>query len=146
MRNIKVLQRAIFLAAVVVLALSWKPLVTLGQGPSEPEIRITDVPPSTSGGPNEMFPIAGTVTGVAAKDHRVVIYAYAGAQWWVQPFDYAPLTEIKSNGKFETETHGGSIYAVLLVKPSYKPKPTLTSLPDVGGDIIARHRVAGKKE
>jgi hypothetical protein len=48
--------------------------------------------------------------------------------------------------KFETETHGGQTYAALLVKASYKPAATVGVLPAVGGDVVARHRAAGKKE
>jgi len=145
----KTIDRSILSAALAVLALAAfvaKPSSLAAQVRSDTEIKITEVPPSATGGPDEMFPIAGTVTGVPAKDYRVVVYVYAGAKWWVQPFDYAALTEVKASGRFETETHGGAIYAVLLVKASYKPKPTVASLPDVGGDVVARHRVAGKKE
>jgi|ERR1035437_2030523 hypothetical protein len=108
-----------------------------------PGITITEVPPSASGGPDQMFPISGEVNGVEPKDYRVVIYVLAGGTWFVQPFDYAPLTEIKTGGKWETETHGGSIYAALLVRPNYKPKAQLNALPDAAGDIVARVRVAG---
>ena len=101
----------------------------------EPDVKITEVPPARAGGPNEMFPIGGTVTGAAPKEHKVVIYVLAGDRWWVQPFDYAPLTEIKSNGKFETETHPGTIYAALVVKASFKAPATLQVLPDVGGTL-----------
>jgi len=111
-----------------------------------PEIKITEVPPSAPGGPDDMFPISGEVKGVEPKDYRVVIYVLAGGTWFVQPFDYAPLTEIKNGGKWETETHGGSIYAALLVRTGYKARAQLKTLPDVGDDVIARERVAGKRQ
>ena len=103
------------------------------------------MPPTRTGNPDEMYPIGGKVTG-APKDAKGVIYCFAGGKWWVQPFDYAPFTEVKSGGKFETETHPGSIYAALLVKPGYKPVPITSVLPDTGGDVLARHRIAGKRE
>ena len=110
-----------------------------------PGVKITEVPRSSPGGPDEMFPISGEVSGVTqAKDFRVVIYVYAGGTWFVQPFDYSPKTEIRKDGKFETETHGGTIYAALLVKAGYTTKAQLKALPEVGGDVLARDRVAGK--
>jgi hypothetical protein len=133
---------AAILAVLVLLALF--PSVAALCAQDAPEIQITEVPPARNGTPDEMYPIAGKVTG-APKDAKTVIYAFAGSKWWVQPWDYAPLTEIKS-GKFETETHPGTIYAVLLVKSSYKPAATLQRLPEVEGDVLARHRVAGKRE
>ena len=134
------------LLAFALLFLVSGPARLTAQAVPQPDIRITEVPPSTTGGPDAMYPIAGTVSGVPAKDYRVVVYVYAGSQWFVQPFDYAPLTEIRANLKFETETHGGMTYAVLLVKAGYKAAATLVALPDVGGDVAARHRVAGKRE
>lgn len=133
------------LAGPALLNLLDKPANLDAQTASQPEIKITEVPPAAPGGPDEMFPISGEVK-VPSGDYRVVVYVYAGGKWFVQPFDYAPLTEIKANGKFETETHGGSIYAALLVRATYKPKATLPSLPDAGGDVIARFRAPGKKE
>ena len=136
---------AIRLAALVGLA------VTAGsrwmvRAETQPEIKITEVPPARPGNPDEMHPIAGVVSGVVFRDHRVVIYAQAGDRWWVQPFDYAALTEIRSSGKFETETHPGAIYAALLVTSAYRPKPTMHSLPEVGGEVVARYRVTGRRD
>ena len=76
----------------------------------------------------------------------MIINVYSGSEWRVQPFDYAPTTEIRSDGQFETETHGGSIYAALVVRASYKARPKLSALPPVSGDVIARTRITGKKE
>lgn len=141
-----------FRNSMLCLLLAAPALVSLIDGPAtlnaqnQPEIKITEVPPAAQGGPDEMFPISGEVKGVPGSDYRVVIYVFAGGKWFVQPFDYAPSTEIKANGKFENETHGGSIYAALLVRSQYKAKATLVALPDVGGDVVARFRVSGKKE
>lgn len=135
--------RVLFLALLVLAAL-FPSLHAQHAEESGPDIQITEVPPARPGSPDEMYPISGKVTG-APSDAKVVIYAHAGDTWWVQPFDYAPLTEVKG-GKFETETHPGSIYAALLVKPTYKPAAKLMALPDKGGDVLARHRVAGKRD
>jgi len=117
------------------------------QQAADPTITITDVPPAATGGTEQMFPIAGTVAGIPAQsyqNYKVVIYVFAGGKWWVQPYDYSPRTSLSSTLKFETETHGGTIYAALLVRSAYQPKPTLAVLPEVGGDVVARQRVAGK--
>jgi hypothetical protein len=86
-----------------------------------------------------MYPIAGTVSGIASSDygkHKIVIYAHAGGTWFVQPYDYAPKTGINSSGQFKTSTHGGDRYAVLLVKAEYDPPPTLPEPPEKGGDVV----------
>jgi len=91
-----------------------------------------------------MFRISGEVTGVQQpRDYAVVIYAFAGGQWFVQPYDYQPKTAI-NNGRFQTVTHGGSAYAALLVRASFDPDKTMQALPSEGGDIIAVHSVDGK--
>lgn len=131
------------LAALAVLATL--PYTLSAQQRQEPAVEITEVPPATTGGPDAMFPIAGTVAGVDPKDYRICIYVMAGGTWFVQPFDYSPLTTIQSGGKWETETHGGSIYAALLVRAGYKAKAQLGALPQVGGDVVARVRVVGKR-
>jgi hypothetical protein len=66
----------------------------------------------------------------------VVIYARGGDKWWVQPYVASPYTDIGADGKWESETHGGTEFAALLVKSSYKPSATLGSLPAVGDDIL----------
>ena len=66
----------------------------------------------------------------------MVIYARGGDKWWVQPYAASPYTDIGKDGKWESETHGGTEFAALLVKSSYEPSATLGSLPAVGGDIL----------
>ncbi len=112
----------------------------------EIEIRFTEVPPARSGTPDEMYPIAGTVRGPRPTDAKIVLYALGGDRWWVQPYDYAPFTEVKPSGKFESETHPGTMYAALLVKPSYKPPAQVRILPSVEGEVLARNRIPGKHE
>jgi hypothetical protein len=51
-------------------------------------------------------------------------------------------TYIANDGKWESKTHGGTEFAALLVKASYRPEATRETIPGVGGDVIA---VAKKK-
>ena len=100
-------------------------------------ITFTRVPPPTLlPGPAGMDAIAGSVTGVDVQQCKVVIYAL-GDIWYVQPTAARPLTDIGKNGKWETDTHGGSEYAALLVKSTYRPRPTVAALPQVGDDVLA---------
>jgi hypothetical protein len=75
----------------------------------------------------------------------VVIYAFAGGKWWVQPTVASPFTDIDDHGNWQTDTHLGSSYAALLVKPSFKPAGTIDGLPVVRGDVIALARVAARR-
>jgi hypothetical protein len=111
-----------------------------------PKIVITGVPPAGQGGPGPTAEISGTAAGPNLRDLRVVIYAYAGGQWWVQPTVAAPMTSIDAaSGKWDTDTHLGREYAALLVRKSYKPAATTDSVPAVGGDVLAIDTVAGKR-
>jgi len=117
-------------------------------GPDQPDedvderlpIAITQVPPINPGGPTRTFPIAGRVRGMNTAAYKVVIYAYAGGVWWVQPRADAPLTDIEHDGRWQTETHGGSQYAALLVKKTYKTKATTRTLPKIEGNVVAVDR------
>jgi hypothetical protein len=114
---------------------------------AEPKIEITQIPPYHPGGPVEMFKIAGKVSGVPPEGYRVVLYAYTDV-WWIQPFSTGELrfTEIQSDGSFSTQTHGGMIYAALLVRDSFTDPPIKTdNLPRKGKDVVAIHRVEGSK-
>jgi hypothetical protein len=122
------------------------PNTTPSAAQEELEIKFTEVPPARRGTPDEMYPIAGTVTGPHPTNAKIVLYALGGDRWWVQPYDYAPFTEIKPNGKFKSETHPGSMYAALLVNPAYKPPAKPLVLPDVEGDVLARISIPGKRE
>ncbi|MDP9052100.1 MAG: hypothetical protein M3O31_15470 [Acidobacteriota bacterium] len=123
----------------------------LGQVPDQDKtngsetISITGVPHSGQGGPEATEPISGLAKGVKVTKFKVVVYAYAGGTWWVQPTVAAPLTDIDNAGNWETDTHLGSSYAALLVKQSFKPAATLSALPTAHGEIIAVVRVAGTK-
>ncbi|HET9378743.1 MAG TPA: hypothetical protein VFO40_27475, partial [Chthoniobacterales bacterium] len=117
---------------------------TLRQHPelAPEEIAITSVPTDPPGESTASEPIKGTVSGVNPQDYKVVIYARSGDKWWAQPTAASPQTHIGNDGKWESETHGGTEFAALLVKASYKPEATRGTIPGVGGDVIA---VAKKK-
>lgn len=77
------------------------------------------------------------------KACRIVLYAYAGDRWWVQPFDYVPFTEIEANGQWRSLIHTGQKYAALLVKKTYSPK-NIDSLPLDGGDVLDKTVLTGR--
>ncbi len=116
------------------------------QQPSAPTISFTRVP-SAGGGPDQMEPIAGIVSGVNVKecDCKIVLFALTNV-WWVQPYADAPFTDIKKDGQFETSIHLGSKYAALLVKPSYKPPATTAKLPSVDEAVLAVATVDARAE
>jgi tetratricopeptide (TPR) repeat protein len=112
---------------------------TLRQQPelASEEIAITSVPTDPPGESLASEPIKGTVSGVNPQDYKVVIYARSGDKWWAQPAAASPQTHIGNDGKWESETHGGTEFAALLVKASFKPEATRGTIPGVGGDVIA---------
>ena len=111
---------------------------------SGPSISVIGVPHAGRGGEYPAEPIAGNVKGVSFGAHKVVVYAFAGGTWWVQPTAASPFTDIDGSGDWQTITHLGSTYAVLLVKSSYKPSATTTDVPKVGGDVVAVKLIQGK--
>jgi hypothetical protein len=106
------------------------------------EIAITSVPADPPGAGMASERIKGTVGGVNPQDYKVVIYARSGGKWRAQPTAASPQTYVGNDGKWESETHGGTEFAALLVKVSYKPEGTRETIPGVGEDVIA---VAKKK-
>jgi len=102
-----------------------------------PAIQITLIPPSAKGGPDVTYAIAGVAKGVDFAAYKVVVYAHAGQTWWVQPFANAPFTDIGTDGKWQTDTHGGDRYAALLVKKDYHAQATARTLPATGNDVVA---------
>jgi len=112
---------------------------------SKPAIRFSQIPVyDDAGGPAALEPIGGEVTGVNPKLYKIVLYAYTD-YWYVQPFVADPLTDLEADGKFSTQSHLGSKYAALLVKPSFTPRSVTQNLPGVGGDVLAVTTVTGKK-
>jgi len=111
--------------------------------PAAPKIKITQMPLAAPGEQIAEKNIEGTVSD-APKDSRIVIYAL-GDRRYVQPWADHPFTSY-SRGKWSAETHGGYEFVVLLVKPSYKPEATTSSVPDkVGGEILAMDRGKPKR-
>jgi hypothetical protein len=72
-----------------------------------------------------------------------VIYARADA-WYVQPMPYTTL-EIAPDKTWKSWTHTGGAYAALVVARDYKPFMRLDVLPQVGGEILARTFVEGRR-
>jgi hypothetical protein len=114
---------------------------------SKPEITITSIPPSGEGGPDRIEAIAGTVKGVDNfRNYRVVVYAFAGNLWWVQPTTASSRRPIGQNGNWETDTHLGRRYAAALVTQSFKPKDVAPALPNEDGKyVLAVNEVSGRR-
>jgi hypothetical protein len=129
-------------AALLVFALT----SILAFGEKRPEIRITQVPLRGSGGPEQLATIAGSVAGVDYSRHKVLLYVRTN-QWYVQPYADSPYTHIDGKGKWTSDTHMGAEYAALLVTDSHKnASPTLSTLPPVGGDVLAIDTKPGRTE
>ena len=110
-----------------------------------PSITITSAPLNAPGEAIASDPITGTVTGIKsdeASQYKVVVYAYGGDRWYIQPLQDASDIAVDADGRWETETHGGLQFVALLVKSSFKPRTTLETIYQAGGEIIA---VARKK-
>ncbi len=110
----------------------------------KPSVNITNPAPWGPGGDGPTAPISGTVTD-APVDAKVVVFAFAGSQYWIQPWGNAYKTAIKSN-TWATETHLGQEYVALLVKPSFQSSSPLSDLPPIGADVLAKSaEVPGRK-
>jgi hypothetical protein len=101
-----------------------------------PSITITSPAPFGRGGETPRGPIEGMAKGSNLSDLKVVIYTLTD-QWYVNPTIDEPFTEIARDGSWHANITLGHTYAAMLVKPGYKPEPTLAALPKVGGDVVA---------
>jgi len=140
------LLRITFLAVlcVAVLVTAWRFLYQPTNGP--PTITIAQVPPYDEvGGTATSGDIAGEISGEDSSDVRVVIYALTKSTWYVQPFDYDPFTLVEHNGKWSRSIHRGTNYAALLVKSTFQPPAKLSSLPAIGGDVLAKDEKEGER-
>lgn len=100
--------------------------------------------PRKGGGPESSGQIAGDVHGLKMpENYKVVIYARTD-RWYVQPFQDQPLTDIDSKGHWQRETHLGSEYAALVVRPGFFPLKAPETLPPTGNDILAVASVPAK--
>ena len=102
----------------------------------QPAVQFIRVPGAGEGGPDKLDAIEGNVRGAAEGD-RIVVYAKAGAIWWIQPLVIQPFTSIAKDNTWKTSTHLGTQYAALLVHPGYEPAPTMKNLPAVGNGVSA---------
>ena len=57
---------ALLCAGVILWAIPVPP----ARAQSAPDIKITEVPPATGGGPSEVFPISGLITGLNSNDYK----------------------------------------------------------------------------
>jgi hypothetical protein len=113
--------------------------------PADLKIEIDRVPPyEPQGGPDTHADIAGNVSGTLAPGYIVVLYARASELWYIQPTAYASHA-IRPDNTWTSWTHTGSSYAALLVRPGFEPVPRLDVLPKVGGYVVARTIVEGKR-
>jgi hypothetical protein len=131
---------------LVILSYLCSPAVV--QSPAETHterfiVTITTVPPS-GGGQDSMEKIAGMVKGKEnPQQYRVVVYAFSDSVWYVQPQSDQAFTVIQSDGTWSTDTHPGSEYASLLVRPTFRPPAQSGALPG-GADVIAMARTKGR--
>lgn len=108
--------------------------------PSEiPTVVITETG-DCGAGPERTTIVAGTVSGLKDPSTcKIVLYAFGAPHWWVQPWAGDYHTPIASNEKWEvTESHRGTRYVALLVRDGYSAPAQVASLPEPGGDVLAR--------
>lgn len=107
------------------------------------KIEFTQVP-AAGEGPDSQGDIAGRITGLAKPgNYKIVIYAHTD-QWYVQPLADDPLTDIAADGKWSNWTHLGRRYAVLVVRPEFRPMAKTQMLPKVGDKVIAISEITAK--
>jgi len=133
------------LAFLFALASAYYSASAQGRADKRPEISIKSVPIDPPSEEMAKTSIVGTVVGGNPKEQKVVIYA-KGDKWYVQPTVESSITDFDEHGNWESETHGGYQFAALLVKASYKPAPTLRSIPAAGGEILAVAKKDPKKQ
>ncbi|HEY0944051.1 MAG TPA: malectin [Opitutaceae bacterium] len=108
-------------------------------------IAITEVPPyEPHGGPDTDARIAGEVGGDFQSEYKVILYARANELWHLQPGPGAQH-EVHPDRTWSSATHTGSSYAALLVRRAHMPLLMLDVLPQVGGDVLARTVVEGRR-
>ena len=111
----------------------------------EVQIEITQIPPYELGGPDTHADIAGKVAGKVAPECKVVLYARAYNAWHLQPTVNA-VHDIQPDNTWKSWTHTGASYAALVVRPEFDAFVRLDILPQVGGYVLARTIVDGKRK
>jgi len=109
------------------------------------QIEITTIPPAEAGGPDTRADIAGKVSGKIEPGDKILLYAYAYDYWHIQPIAQA-MHPIGADNTWSNWTHTGTSYAALVVKEGYEPRIRLDVLPRVGGRVLARTIIEGKKQ
>jgi hypothetical protein len=105
-----------------------------------PSLELTKIPPAAQGGRERIDTIAGRVRN--AHPRQQIIYAHSGT-WWVQPWPDCAFTSIRADSTWNTKTHLGFEYAVLLVDFEYHPLPTWDLAPTRGGLVALVKIVKG---
>lgn len=108
---------------------------------SEPSVSISQIPPVDRGGTDQLETIRGDVYN-SKPGYKIVLYARSG-DWFVQPYVETPFTEIKPDSSWESVTHLGTEYAVLLVTGDFVPPLKTAILPEKGGAVVAEKIVKG---
>lgn len=112
--------------------------------PRNVQVAVTTLPRfDSAGGPFTRDTISGTVAEVRSPEYRVVVFARADV-WYIQPHPNT-LHAIDAQGRWGTWTHTGSSYGILVVRAGYAPQPRYDLLPQVGGDVVARLVVEGRR-
>jgi hypothetical protein len=109
------------------------------------QVEIATIPPSEAGGPDTRADITGRVSGKVEPTDKIVLYAYAYDYWHIQPVAHA-THRIAADNTWSNWIHTGSSYAVLVVEADYEPRIRLDVLPRVGGPVLARTVVEGRKK
>ncbi len=102
---------------------------------NQPTIAITAVLPAEDGD-NE---IEGTVVGVDPVGCKVVVYAFDGRLWHIQPDTETPWAEIARDGRWSIRTHRGVRYAALLVRDNPNLPIQTDKLPELSDYVLARY-------
>lgn len=136
--------KAVLGGALLALCCLTAPLIGQAQSHSAPEVAITVVPRAGEG-PIDTDTIAGEVRSEEVTRYKIVLFARTN-QWYIQPYTAAPYTAISHDGTWKSTIHLGYEYAALLVEPAfYRPPATLTTLPNLGGGVLAIARVPAKR-
>lgn len=120
-------------------------MALVGGNATSLRVEVTLVPPLEVGGPDTRAEIAGKVIGQLEAERFVVVYARAYDYWWIQPTASARLP-IADDGSWSTWTHTGASYAALVVLPDFAPVMRMDLLPPVGGNVLARAIVEGRRD
>jgi hypothetical protein len=118
---------AIYRSATVTISVS--AFLKCSSGGSAPQITL-NVPPGASY-------VSGTACNIDTSKIKVVFWAETN-QWYVQPYDFAPFTDISSNGSWSSYTHPWNTLVATLVDPTkYSSPATLITNPALDPNVLA---------